>query len=438
VHDFDVLLRFIGTNGIETAGEWRLPPIKMLPDLNAAMREPLRVDLQRGQLKSYPNLAALLMLARATGLVMVQANGDETRLAVDEELLRQWLELNPVERYCTLLDAWAMHASSEVIGERDRRGELLVRGIESWRRIPKNGRKYSNEQRGSAELYKDIDYRRYNLAFLWLFGLVEVEQGAPLPKKTWCPAAIRHTQFGDALLTLLAHADLHTGQNDIFSAIFDFADDADEEENDQRESGEDQAEDEGEDEEDQPGKAVALDELQPILRPYFPQWERALTIPPPEFRDGVHIFKVALKGWKVWRRFAVPEEVLWDDFGDAIRRSVNFDDDHLWAFTWTDRFGDEVQITRGEADDLGFTPSMSGAEYQVGAGRRCGSASRSPSSTTSATAGRSKSSSNASTRPTRSSNAPSFSKSTASRRSSTRIGTSRKQPPPVTRVFNPC
>lgn len=252
-------------------------------------------------------------------------------------------------------------------------GELLLRAVDSWRRIPKNGRKYSTEQRGSADLYKDIDYGRYNLAFLWLFGLVEVEQGAPLPKKTWCPAAVRHVPLGDALVTVLDHADLVADPLDIFAAIFGAGDEEDDdEEEDEGQQDDDGAGDDREaksdqtDENDEAVTAIALDELQPVLRPYFPQWERALTLPPLEFREGVHVFKVVLKGWKVWRRFAVPDEATWDDFGDAIRRSLNFDDEHLWAFTISDGFSERVQITRGDAFDLSPDEGVNGSEVQIG------------------------------------------------------------------------
>src|SRR6185437_10947829 len=90
-----------------------------------------------------------------------------------------------------------------------------------WRGISKNGRKFSIKQRAGAWGYKELDYDRYNLALLWLFGLVEVEQGDPLPKKTWCPVAVRHVPFGDALLTLLGNAGLPMyADDDFFAPVF--------------------------------------------------------------------------------------------------------------------------------------------------------------------------------------------------------------------------
>jgi hypothetical protein len=293
LHDFDVLLHFVGINGIKTSGELRLLPLAALAELNSAMREPLRLDLNRAQLRSYPNLSALHILGRASGLLMPQGGGKDMRLAIDPELLAQWVDFNPVERYCMLLEVWLLHGQPEMVGHRGGPDSFLLRAIDVWSRIPKGGKKYSAAQRGSADGYKDIDYDRNNLGFLWLFGLVTVEQGTPLPKKTWCPAAVRRIPFGDALLSVLANTGMpRVNEDGVFEVPFT-SDGAEAEDEDAVSDGTTE-------------KPVSLDQLQPALSPYFPGWRKTLTIPPPEFRDGVYVFKVSLAPGKVWRRLAMP------------------------------------------------------------------------------------------------------------------------------------
>jgi hypothetical protein len=338
VHDFDTMLKLIGTEGVEARGELRLLPMRMLADLNAAMREPLRIDMQRAQLRSYPNLQALYMLGRASGLVMPIGGGKDARLAVDPELLRQWVEFNPVERYSMLLEAWTLHADWEVVGER-RGWESMLRGaLRTWDVIPQKGLRITHKQRSATDPYSGLRIDRFMPGFLWLFGLITVEQGEPVPRKPWCPAKLGRTPFGGALLALL-------GRN--WKRFSPFPDDDDQDQTPDDQSG-----------------GTCLNELQPILRPYFPDWVRSLTIPPPEFRDGTYVFKVVLN--KIWRRIAVPGKATWDDLGDAIRRSVGFDADHLWAFTWIDRFGAKTRILRQEGLDSGADDSIGGEEICIG------------------------------------------------------------------------
>ncbi|MEM9090215.1 MAG: hypothetical protein AAGC93_15880 [Cyanobacteria bacterium P01_F01_bin.53] len=60
------------------------------------------------------------------------------------------------------------------------------------------------------------------------------------------------------------------------------------------------------------------------------------------FSLGRHIFKVSLG--KVWRRIAISGEATLSQFGDLIRDSVKFDDDHLDQFTYENSMGRQVNI----------------------------------------------------------------------------------------------
>ncbi len=95
--------------------------------------------------------------------------------------------------------------------------------------------------------------------------------------------------------------------------------------------------------EDELEEAATFGALQPLLQPFFPEWRRNLEIPQAALVNGLYVFKVSL-GTKVWRRIAIPVALKLDDLSDAILRAYDFDDDHLYQFSYRDRFGVTVQI----------------------------------------------------------------------------------------------
>jgi hypothetical protein len=135
-----------------------------------------------------------------------------------------------------------------------------------------------------------------------LFGLVQVE----FPRQQvppWSPAGVRHRPFGDALWTLLA--------GDALQQL----------------------------EEDEP----AWGRWQPLLQPYFPEWQRTLTPPEAEPGQGLFVFRLAVG--KFWCRIAMPAEATLDDLVGWVLKALDFDDDHLYEFTYRDRFGGTVRAS---------------------------------------------------------------------------------------------
>ena len=88
---------------------------------------------------------------------------------------------------------------------------------------------------------------------------------------------------------------------------------------------------------------------QPLFQPYFPEWRENLEFPEPEPREGMFIFRVTLG--KVWRLIAMPADATLDDLVDWILRSVKFDSDHLYEFTYRDRLGAEVSAIHPAMDE---------------------------------------------------------------------------------------
>jgi hypothetical protein len=80
-----------------------------------------------------------------------------------------------------------------------------------------------------------------------------------------------------------------------------------------------------------------------IVRPHIKGWRKDLEIPEPSFQPGPHLFKVSL-GTDCWRRIAMPGDAYLDELAATILDAFDFDSDHLYRFSYKDRFGRTVEI----------------------------------------------------------------------------------------------
>jgi hypothetical protein len=351
LHDFQVVLDFVGTEGVVAAGKYNVLPMASFAELNGRLNRPLRLKLKRPQLRSNPYLMGLNLLLRASGLGRVEGSGAKTRLVVDPAMLLQWERLNPVERYFNLLEAWLFVGRPEMVGER---GSWIFGGyfmpcVQAWQSISNRRSRFNVKEPGQL-YFSGIGRDFFNLALMDLFGLLEVKQ-PPGEVPTWFPAGAHSTPFGDALFTLLLDRYMSSP-----GAIYDDEAEVDED----VESEED--EEDGGIRDDEPGalERVRFGRLQPFLQPYFPEWRENLEPPGVEVREGIFIFRVSLG--KVWRRLAVPSKCSLDDLVAVILDSVKFDEDHLYEFTFRDSFGAEARVMHPYCDEGPF-----GDELCVGA-----------------------------------------------------------------------
>jgi hypothetical protein len=310
LRDFGTLLDFVGKREIKASGVHQLLPMSALTALNARLSKPLRIPLRRPQQKSYPHINGLYLLLRASGLSLIEVKGKQPLLALDGEALASWRGLNATERYFTLLEAWLLRGEGEIIGDdRDPLGPLFKCStfMES---IPDRGLKVAGD-RQAEQLMIPYHVGTYNLALLELFGCVSVEEGRPEAGKGWAVARVRRTPFGEALFKLLSRHKLAAMRLEL--------------------------------DEDELKEASAFGALQPLLQPFFPEWRGSLEVPKAALVNGLYVFKVSL-GAKVWRRIAIPAALSLDDLSHAILRAYDFDDDHLYQFSYRDRFGVTVQV----------------------------------------------------------------------------------------------
>jgi hypothetical protein len=324
LRDFEMLLDYLRERDLPVTGKHQLL-LRVLPEINARLTHPLQLGLKRPQQKSYPHIHGLYLLLRASGLTCIGGTSEKPLLLVDERVYQVWEGLNPTERYGNLMEAWLLRGKPEIIGEDRRPLFLIPENFEAWAyffaKIPDEGLQIAGDR--DAE-----DWLRYrpgwhNLGLLHLFGLITVQHGPPAPGKGWQIERIYRTPVGDALLALL-----YTEFFGDFDNVLEL-------------------EDRGE---------VPFGVLQPVLQPCFPQWENNLSVPERAFREGTHIFKVSLG--RLWRRIAIPANQTLDRLASTILNAVEFDHDHLYEFSYRNRFGILERIHHPYMDEGPWTSEV--------------------------------------------------------------------------------
>jgi hypothetical protein len=308
LRDFNTLLEVVGVRGIAVTAQNHLLPLNALVPLNARMTRPIELGLKRPQQRSFPHLNALYLLLRASGLTTIEGRGTKWRLALEPVVLESWHGLNPSERYFTLLETWLLRGRPEILDPDA--GLYFHAPIGEWKQfvaeIPNDGRRIA----GDPEEESLVKYSPglLTIGMLDLFGLITVEPGVAVVGKGWCIDRVHRTPWGEALLHVLSPA--------LLSMPFLIRLDSEID--------------------------VPFGELQEILQPWFPAWRRNLEHPEVVFCDGTYIFKVS---WgRVWRRIAVAGQ---DDLGrlaHVIIKAFAFTADHLYRFSYRNRFGVLVRI----------------------------------------------------------------------------------------------
>jgi hypothetical protein len=327
LRDFETLLDFVGKRRIKVSGIHQLLPMNLLAELNAQLSKPLRIGLKRPQQKSYPHINGLYLLLRASGLSLITEEGKQPMLSLDQVALSSWRSLNATERYFTLLEAWLVRGNGEIIGEHDPLGSLFKCST-FMERIPDKGLKVAGD-RQTEQFTIPYSIGAYNLALLDLFGCAAIEDGSPEEGKGWVIARIKRTVFGEALIKLLsqhklAAMELLLEEDDDLNEATDFG----------------------------------------VLQPYFPEWRNNLSLPEALMVDGLYIFKVSLDR-KTWRRIAIPAALTLDDLSDTILRAFNFDNDHLYEFSYRNRFGATARILHPYMEESPSTDEVAIGEIQV-------------------------------------------------------------------------
>ena len=199
LEDFDVLLEFIGNEGIPVTPT-HLLQLNQLDTLNSRLSQPVLLGSKRPLQKSYPAINGLYLVLRSTGLVTID-NHKKPWLRLDPVAMESWRSLSRAERYFELLKAWWGRSSGETIGELTGDGpdRCLSKLMEIFKELRQSQGVLTIAQPYESEMLK-FHPGLHNLALLELFGFVRIRLIDPSVSKTWSPSEIRLTDWGDAIL----------------------------------------------------------------------------------------------------------------------------------------------------------------------------------------------------------------------------------------------
>ena len=325
LQDFETLLTFVQENApVTVTKSTALLSMKYLPQLNERLSHPIKLDLKRPGHKSLPNVVGLYLLLRASGLAYIEGGGAKQRVVTDEAVLESWQQLTPTERYFSLLETWVIRALPEIIGERKGGifGNLLYTWSTFFQRIPESGKTIEGDDEEARML-------RYfpggaALCLLEMFGFITIHDADPEPGKGWRILSVEKTPLGEAMLIVLLSDEIDTLED-----ILLFQEKPIEE---------------------------TFGMLQPKFQPFFPEWQKNLTLSTPEIREGTYIVKVSLGN--VWRRIAIPGNLDMDWLSSVILNAFQFDHDHLYSFRYKNRFGLETEINHPYVEEPLFADEV--------------------------------------------------------------------------------
>ncbi|MDM8532382.1 hypothetical protein QUF63_14500 [Anaerolineales bacterium HSG25] len=314
--DFNLFLTFIGSDGTPVSGKHDLLPNKTLLLLNEQLSTPYDIHFKRPRQSSYPNLNGLYLLARGSGLTRIGDMDGHSHLLLNETVYEQWQTLNPTEQYFILFEAWLFHSPLEIIGPHSDIWNKAA--VAAWRwffqRMPEEGMQIA----GNTDARNQLRYtpKWHNLALLELFGLVLIKPAPPIDGAGWQIEHIRPSQLGLALHDLMIN---YFNQN--IDTIL------------RQESPTD----------------MPMGCLQVIVQPYFPEWKTILALPEVKFKAGTYTFKVS-QGW-TWRRVQLSARMTLEMLSDVILTAFDFDNDHIYYFTYTDDAGRRREVRHPDFDD---------------------------------------------------------------------------------------
>jgi hypothetical protein len=316
LRDFQTFLESLGDRSIPVSGARHNLPLALLREINAQLTTPIEIAFQRPGQKSYPNVSGLYLLARATGLVGIGYQKNKPALNVNTERLEEWQQLNPTERYFTLLEVWLVRARPELLGEPSPgrfHADEGSRCLSFWELSKANALKFATyAEQSRLNYYPNF----YNLALMELFGFVTIQSGKPEKGKGWRIKRIEKQPWGNAIFASF--------QKLILEHDFTWPVDTD--------------------------PWAPMGDLQPFFQQYFSDWQRTLTVARPAFRPGVHVFKVSLDT-TIWRRIAIAGELYLCDLSSLILKSVKFDDDHLHLFQYQTPTGIIAEVNHPYAEE---------------------------------------------------------------------------------------
>ncbi len=289
--------------GVPTASKYFALPIRCLANWNERLETPIAHKLKRPQLKSFPTLAGLFLLLRASGLAVGQTKPKRVVL-IDPMMREQWEKLNPTEQYMSLMDVWWTEVDWTILGERDSFGVQLQSDTRDL------CYQLSHQPTGvNIDCTSRSYWFRTAAALLEQFGWIKIAYTTEVADgKVADLQSMQLTDFGHAMFAAL-------------DGLMDFRN---------RDA------------------ATVRQKLQPL----FPDWKNSLLAVEQPFREGR--YKLKLSWLDVWRRLEAPANTSLNDVTILLLDSFGFEQDHLYRLDYRDPCGREVHVEDPQYPDVGI------------------------------------------------------------------------------------
>lgn len=332
LQDFETLINSIDTKGMELTKKSCFFRVKFLVALNSKLSRPFKPNSSKSQQKFYPYINGLYLLLRTSGLVVLDTLKHPT-LHFEPEVYAAWRSLNATERYFGLLKAWWTRGDSKMISTRDDyfANNILGSIIYLLNKFNKNGIMTLNTAYDAYNFQADIGL--YNLALLELFGILDIQIETFIKyEKGLFPKLVQITDWGQAILKSY-HAVILKDINSLSEENYSIPE-ADPSSDPYLVLDYSRMKDMNAEE--------TFDLWSKTVRSHIPAWSNDLKLPEISFQPGPHIFKVSLGS--CWRRIAIKGKAFMQELASIILKSVNFESDHLYSFTFQDRFGRYTEV----------------------------------------------------------------------------------------------
>ncbi len=318
VKDFNALLDFIGKDGISVTPSLNVLHTKELPKINALLSKPIEIGIQRPKQKAYPYINGLYLLLRCSGFSNIETHGSKPKLFLDKDALKSWKTLNSTEQYFYLFEIFMLKTDGRIIGEK-----MSVRNHDTdvllslYKKIPNSTLTVSEQQKKQSYIFYFLPH--YILALFELFGLAALKQGKPAKGRGWQIDEIHKTDYGKTMVKFFKNSD---ELEEVFIT------------------------------QDVSPFELPPNPLQSIFQPYFPEWKNTPALTKVKFTTGYFVFKVMLED--TWRKIGIPSTETFTTLALAILNAYDFDYDHLFSFTYPNRFMQIVEINHPQCKD-GFS-----------------------------------------------------------------------------------
>ena len=279
--------------------------IKNIKELNDILVNPIDIISARPVQKTYPNINGIYLLLRSMGILRFEVSKKNIVMKIDEELFKNWENLNKTEQYFTLLEIWLIHSSPREL-------------IEGFHAMPIIALNIFFRVNTAPTLKKTIELmnlssEHYNVALFEMFGFIEIETDEPITKNRWNISKITVKPLVKKILPLVI-----ADKNDMVAFVL---------------------------------SKLELGYFHNRMQSHYKEYKNILKYPKAISNTGTYRLKISLQ--KAYRTIEISYRSSFQSLANAILEQFNFDNDHLYAFRFVDRFGNKRDILHSSLDGDG-------------------------------------------------------------------------------------